>query len=223
MALAVFLLLLMPFLLIDVMHTALERLHLSPPVAMMAVIWIFLGSLINVPVQRIAREEEQPIELIAVLGFWGPGWTPRLRRVRRDTTIAVNLGGCVIPSALTVWEVLHVLTSGGWPLLACAVVIAANVAVCYRVARPVEGVGIAMPGLVSPLVAVGLTSLLLPAEYDALRAPVAFAGGVLGPLVGTDLLHLKDLSKISVGVLSIGGAGTFDGIVLSGVLAALLA
>jgi uncharacterized membrane protein len=54
-------------------------------------------------------------------------------------------------------------------------------------------------------------------------APIAFTAGVAGPLIGADLLHLKDLLRTPVGVMSIGGAGTFDGIVFSAVLAALLA
>lgn len=82
--------------------------------------------------------------------------------------------------------------------------------------------GIMMPGLVSPLVAVSLTWLLLPFGSPD-RAPVAFVGGVLGPLIGANLLHLRDISRLSTGLLSMGGAGTFDGIVLSGILAALLA
>jgi uncharacterized membrane protein len=41
-------------------------------------------------------------------------------------------------------------------------------------------------------------------------------------LIGADLLHLKDITRVSVGMLSIGGAGTFDGIVLSAVLATVL-
>jgi len=86
------------------------------------------------------------------------------------------------------------------------------------------GVGIMLPGFLSPLVSVGLTWLLLASpEYMPLRAGIAFVAGVVGPLVGADLLHLRDVTRISVGMLSIGGAGTFDGIVLSGVLAALLA
>ncbi len=36
----------------------------------------------------------------------------------------------------------------------------------------------------------------------------------------TDLLHLKDVANIATGI---GGAGTFDGIVLSGIVAAYLA
>jgi uncharacterized membrane protein len=80
------------------------------------------------------------------------------------------------------------------------------------------------PGLLAPLLSVGMTWLLLgnPA-YDSIRAPIDFVAGVLGPLIDADLLHLKDIMKASAGVLSIGGAGTFDGIVLSGLLAALFA
>jgi hypothetical protein len=46
----------------------------------------------------------------------------------------------------------------------------------------------------------------------------------VGPRVGADLLHLKDVDRIAAtGVASIGGAGTFEGIVLSGILSAYLA
>jgi uncharacterized membrane protein len=43
--------------------------------------------------------------------------------------------------------------------------------------------------------------------------------GVLSALFGADILHLKDIEKIGGGVVSIGGAGTFDGIFLTGVFA----
>lgn len=52
---------------------------------------------------------------------------------------------------------------------------------------------------------------------------MAFVIGVAGPLIGADLMHLKDIEARSAGTLSIGGAGTFDGIVLSGVVTAYLA
>jgi uncharacterized membrane protein len=86
------------------------------------------------------------------------------------------------------------------------------------IARPTPGVGIVVPGLVPALVA-ALSALILAPEQ---APPVAFIAGVLGPLVGADLLHLQDVSKLGSGVISIGGAGTFDGIVLSGVVAAYL-
>ncbi len=70
----------------------------------------------------------------------------------------------------------------------------------------------------SPIIAAILALLLAP---DA-APPVAFLIGVMGPLIGADLLHLKDIEAAETGVASIGGAGTFDGIVLSGIIAAYL-
>ena len=64
-----------------------------------------------------------------------------------------------------------------------------------------------------------LALLFAPSE----AAPVAYIAGVAGPLIGADLLHLKDIEESATGVASIGGAGTFDGIVLSGIVAAFLA
>lgn len=96
-------------------------------------------------------------------------------------------------------------------------VIAINVIASYLVARPVPNVGIAMPSLVPGIVAALTAFIFLP----SFGAPVAFAAGVLGPLVGADLLHLRDVQKITTGVASIGGAGTFDGIVISGLIATL--
>jgi uncharacterized membrane protein len=222
LALSLLFLCLMPFLLVDAMRTAMERLHLHPAAALLAVIGIFIGGLFNIPVYRIERVEEQPVDVIGPFGFGE--WMPTWHRVRRDTIVAVNVGGCLIPLALVLWEVPHLLQLGGPIAAVLAATVAANVFVCYRAARPVRGVGIAMPGLLAPLVSVGMTWLLLgnPA-YDSIRAPIAFVAGVLGPLIGADLLHLKDIMKVSAGVLSIGGAGTFDGIVLSGLFAALFA
>jgi uncharacterized membrane protein len=216
------LIVLLPFLLVDTMRLALTKLHMSRPAAGLAVLGIFVGGLINVPVYRVRREHEQPIESFGAFQFGGLSRT--WYRVRPETVIAVNVGGCVIPSTIAAWECSHLFARGGWVVVALLIASAVNIAVCYRASFPVRGVGIAMPGLLSPLVSIAAAWLLLsPAGYADVRAPVAFVAGVLGPLVGADLLHLKDIAKVSAGILSIGGAGTFDGIVLSGVLAALLA
>lgn len=216
------LLCLMPIFFVQAMEQALLRLHLSPQIAGVAVLGILIGGLINLPIYHIERKEEQVTDLAAVFGI--SGWLPQTRRFRRDTLIAVNVGGCVIPLALCAWQVRFVLEGGGYPVTAMLIAVAANVAVCYSIARPVGGIGIMMPGFTAPAVALLATWILLgPEEYVAVRAPVAFTAGVLGPLIGADLLHLKDITKVSVGMLSIGGAGTFDGIVLSGLFAALLA
>ena len=71
------------------------------------------------------------------------------------------------------------------------VAIALNVAACYLMARPVAGLGILLPALVPGCLA-ALVALLLAGEH---APPVAFCAGVLGPLIGADLLHIRDLGR----------------------------
>jgi uncharacterized membrane protein len=54
-------------------------------------------------------------------------------------------------------------------------------------------------------------------------APLAYVSGSLGTLVGADIANLDKLRGLGTPIVSIGGAGTFDGIFLAGVLAVLLA
>jgi len=131
----------------------------------------------------------------------------------------LNVGGCLIPVGLVLYEIIQLAAFNPPALVAAAAGCVVNSLVCYIIARPVTGIGIVMPGVVSPIIAAGTALLLAP---DA-PAPVAFAIGVIGPLVGADLMHLKDIEANEIGVVSIGRAGTFDGIVLSGIVAAYLA
>jgi uncharacterized membrane protein len=211
---SVLMLVLFPLIFAELMAASLVKLHLSPETAVLLIIGIIVGGFINIPVKRLSRTEDVLVYPYAAFGI-GRGW-PRLQRYRRDTIIAVNVGGCVIPVALALYELVHLHAA---MLLAVTIIAAVNIVVCYRLARPVAGVGITLPGLVPALVAAILALLLAPGQ----AAPVAFIAGIAGPLVGADLLHLKDISKMATGAASIGGAGTFDGIVLSGIVAAYLA
>ncbi|MDH4087749.1 MAG: DUF1614 domain-containing protein [Nitrospira sp.] len=100
-----------------------------------------------------------------------------------------------------------------------ALLVVVGIFMGFWLAKPIEGIGIAMPGLFPALLAALSALLRVPDQAP----PVAFVAGVLGPLIGADLLHLRDIEKITTGIASIGGAGTFDGIVLSGIVAAYLA
>jgi uncharacterized membrane protein len=80
-------------------------------------------------------------------------------------------------------------------------------------------VGIAVPTFIPPLVAAGV-ALLLNREK---AAPLAFVSGTLGTLIGADLLNLGRIADLGAPVASIGGAGTFDGVFLTGIIAVLLA
>jgi uncharacterized membrane protein len=216
LVIAVILMVVLPWVLADMLATALLKLRLSPNTAGLLVLAIFGGSLINIPVKRIIRNEFVPIDPLAVFGL--QGWWPETRRAQAETIVAVNVGGCVIPVGLAVYEVLSLAPhSGALGALAAATVI--NVAVCYRLARPVEGVGIMMPALVPAVIACSVALMMSPAN----ATPIAFVAGVAGPLVGADLFHLRDVERIASGMVSIGGAGTFDGILLTGILALYLA
>jgi len=217
-ALLVFLVLalLSPLLFSEVMLASLEKLHLSPSVALTLMSAMIFGGLINIPITRIRRERNVSSNPLAVYGL-GDFW-PGMERNTHETIIAVNVGGCVFPVALSLYQIAYLATFHSRALLLGTLGCLVNIAICYFVARPIKGVGIAMPGLVSPAVAAILAFLLAPEAAP----PVAFVIGVLGPLIGADLLHLKDIEAAETGIASIGGAGTFDGIVLSGIIAVYL-
>jgi uncharacterized membrane protein len=211
------LVLLLPMLFGELMATSLVKLHLSPEAALLLMMAMIVGGLVNIPVKRIAHERMVPVHPLAIYGLGGL-W-PAMRRERRETIIAVNFGGCVIPTGLALYELLRLVAQGAPALLAVLVAGIVNIAVCYFLARPVQGVGILLPGLVPAAVAAILALIFAPGE----AAPVAYIAGVAGPLIGADLFHLKEIEQSTVGMASIGGAGTFDGIVLSGIVAAYLA
>jgi uncharacterized membrane protein len=170
-----------------------------------------LGSWVNVPAARIAST---PALEKRQVRFCGVRYVVPAHLARPRTIVAVNLGGAVVPVLLS----LRLLaTTGGYvPGIGAAALVAA---VTYGLARPLRGVGIAVPLVVPPLLAAAAALLLAPQH----PAATAYVAGTLGTLVGADLLHLKDLRTLDAPVVSIGGAGTFDGIFLSGVLAVLLA
>jgi uncharacterized membrane protein len=207
----------LPLLFAELMTVALLKLHLSPEAAVMLIGGILAGGFINVPIRRVVRLEPVPTYPTAIFRldlFW-----PRTARIRTETVIAVNVGGCVVPTGVALYEAAHLLRGGARPAIYLTVSILINIAACYALARPVKGVGITLPPLVPASLAAITALILAPAE----AAPVAFVAGVLGPLIGADLLNLRKVSQIATGIASIGGAGTFDGIVLSGIVAAYLA
>ncbi len=211
------LLVLFPFLFGELVVTSLAKLHLSPETAFRLMLAIVIGGLINIPLWRVAHEQPVFSNPLAVFGL--DGVAPRLRKERHETIVAVNVGGALIPVGIALHQLGFLLPLGDEMIWALVVAVTINSIICYLVATPVPNVGIVMPGFVAPLVAVLSAMILAPGHGPS----VAFVAGVLGPLIGADLLRIDDFAKTPVGVASIGGAGTFDGIVLSGILAAYLA
>jgi uncharacterized membrane protein len=137
-----------------------------------------------------------------------PGW------VRRgETVVAVNVGGAVIPTGLSAFLMFD--QKLGWAALAAAAIVAVPV---HAGARLVQGVGVVVPALLPPVAAV---LVAWATGADSVSA-VAYVAGTLGTLVGADLLNLHRIRGLDAPVVSIGGAGTFDAIFVTGIVAALV-
>lgn len=190
---------------------AFDKLGLSARSAFLLLFASLFGSAINLPLFTM-RAERPP--RLAPAPFRGLLRFPR-RAFTGRTTVAVNVGGCLIPVAFSAYLVIHSPLS--WTR---ALVATAGVAVVSRLlSRPLPGIGIGMPPLVAPIAA-ALIAWLIGGEHSA---PLAYIGGTLGVLIGADLLRLPAIRTLGTPFASIGGAGTFDGIFITGVIAVLLA
>jgi uncharacterized membrane protein len=208
---------LFPLFLADAMAAAFVKLGISPGVSLALVISMFIGGIFNIPLRKVPRVmsiDTAPLDLYGA-GRIFPQWFRR----SSSTVIAVNVGGCVIPCAIVAYELVRIAGLGSTALALTAAAVAINAAICYRLARPVPNVGIVLPAL-APALAAAACGFLFMRDF---APPVAFTAGVLGPLLGADLLNLRRMTNDGGGIASIGGAGTFDGIVLAGLVATLLA
>jgi uncharacterized membrane protein len=130
------------------------------------------------------------------------------------TLIAVNVGGAVIPVLVSLYLLArHAVWIRG--ILATAVV----ALVIHWFANPIRGVGIAVPVFLPALI----TAVLAVVLARERAAPLAYVAGSLGTLIGADLTNLDKVADLGAPVASIGGAGTFDGIFVTAILAVLLA
>jgi uncharacterized membrane protein len=190
---------------------AFERLGLSPQSAFLLLISSLLGSMINLPLFSMRSElpsEPLPQPLRRLLRM------PRLPFTGR-TIIAINVGGCLIPLSFSA----YLLTHSPLPLTDALLATALVSTVSYAFSRPIAGLGVAMPILIAPVSAALVAVTINPAEAP----PLAYICGTLGVLIGADLLRLKDIRQLGTPIASIGGAGTFDGIFMTGIVAVLLA
>jgi uncharacterized membrane protein len=209
------LLLLLPFILfgltLDIVEVAVAKLGFSPNAALLLLTAVVIGSMINIPLYE--RESTVAIVPQDLSEVWlRPFWGIPLQRIQQKTVVALNVGGGLIPVLLALYQ----LSRG--QVIPILLTTAAVTLVSYFSAQLVPGIGVQMNPLIAPLTAV-LAAWLLASG----AAPqVAFAGGILGTLMGADLLHLPEIQRMSPGVLSIGGAGVFDGIALCGLFALLL-
>ena len=194
-----------------ILRYAYMRLGVGPGAALLLLLGSLIGSYFNIPITILPGHAVRSRE---VVDFYGMRYVVPLVTQWPGTVLAVNVGGAVIPTLMSTYLVLRYHL---WFKAALAVVIIAFV--IHMMATPVHGVGIAVP-VFAPVVATAILAFILSREY---AAPLAYIGGSMGTLIGADLLNLDKISGLGAPVASIGGAGTFDGIFLTGILAVLLA
>lgn len=178
-----------------------EKLGLDPSLTILIFLAMLFGSLFNLPLGRKK-----------VIYTQEPAFFGLFKRPQAKTTgLVINVGGAVIPVILSLYFLSKI------PLGPVLIATGLMILVCKYLSRVVPGKGIAIPALIPPLFAVFFAFFLAP----DFTAPCAFVSGVLGTLIGGDLLNLRKAMKQSAGLVSIGGAGVFDGIFLVGIISAL--
>jgi uncharacterized membrane protein len=196
---------------VRVLRFAYLRLGVSPAAALWLLFASLIGGAINIPIAQLAAE---PFARSGEVLFYGMPYVVPEATGAKGVILAVNVGGAVIPASLSLY-LLARRRLWGEGLVAVAIM----AFICHALARPVHGVGIALPTFAPPLAAALVAALVCWREL----APLAYVGGSLGVLIGADLANLDKLRGLGAPVASIGGAGTFDGIFVTGLFAVLLA
>lgn len=211
------------YLFLRLSETAFEQVGFDHWHASLAVFGSVIGSLVDIPLSS------------GTISSY-PGWYVTLARaIGLDfaTTfhpfyLVINLGGCLIPLVVSLDLLRRGRTSKSRALIGILVV----AVITYYFAMPIASEGIVLPIWLSPTLA-AICGLVLSKGHD--KAPaLAYISGAMGTLLGADILNLitpgvlPALSPLRYHAakplfLSIGGAGVFDGIFLTGVLAVLLA
>jgi uncharacterized membrane protein len=190
---------------------AYESLGVSSNTAIFLLLATLIGSLFNIPITELPPEHAMSHHHV---DFFGMRYAVPVVSHGKGTVVAVNIGGAVIPTLISIYLLIK---RELWVKGTVATAIVALV--IHWIATPVPGLGIAVP-VFMPVVVTAIVAVMLSREDSA---PLAYIAGSLGTLIGADLTNLHKVPGLGAPVASIGGAGTFDGIFLTGILAVLFA
>lgn len=183
-----------------------EKLGISPEGTLLILFLILVGSFVNIPLTK------KRMVLVKEPRFFGLFSVPKIEA----HYLAINLGGAVIPVLLSFYF-LFLARLQGFELKPILIAIILMTIVSKIFSKVVPKKGIVLSCFIPPVFS-ALFALILAPEF---AAPCAFISGILGTLIGADILNLRKIKDYG-GYLSIGGAGVFDGIFLVGVASALI-
>jgi len=197
---------------IHLFEIAFSKLGLTPETTLLLLISTLIGSGINLRLFDLhTKESGHFVKLSEQKMIWELFQPAKEGKV----VVAVNVGGCIIPVGLCFYFISLQLIEP----ISLLIALSAITALSYQCSRIIPGLGVGMPLFIAPLSSALLALLLDPAH----AAHLAYISGVLGVLIGADILRLNNIKNLGAPVVAIGGAGTFDGIFLTGIIAALLA
>lgn len=199
------------FIEMGLIEVAYQRLGLSHRTATGLMLAMILGSYVNLPIAVIPAER---IIHHQVIRFWGMPYVVPHVLYQNQTIVAINLGGALIPLLVCVYVLIKTGKFGKFALATGIVSL-----VVFKFSNVVPGVGIAVPTLIPGIIA-ALVAYLLDHEHSP---AIAYVAGTLGCLLGADIFNLPLIQELRAPVASIGGAGTFDGVFVTGLIAVLLA
>lgn len=190
------------------------------------ILFSLLFSPVNIKLKEIGTNVYTIIAETRYISFFGiPIPVVSHRVVERKIVIAVNIGGALIPITVSMIMLYGIITRYPEALIGLLGAWFVTSIVTFVSSRAIPGVGIAVPTLIPPLTAALSAIFFIGSTYASI--PAAYIAGTLGSLFGADVLRLlKDLDKFikqyGPTVASIGGAGTFDGVYLSGIFAVIM-
>ncbi len=169
---------------IGILGYAYEKMGISGGWVTGLLLASLIGSYINIPVAELPGKQSTGQQEFTVFGMH---YVVPVVQDRPDTILAVNVGGAIIPTLLSLYLMWknEIFLRGTLGLLIVAIAV-------NHLAQPIAGKGIAVPIIVPPLLAALVGTLL----SRRAAAPVAYVAGSLGTLLGADLMNLHVLSEL---------------------------
>ncbi len=193
---------------LNISGTAFRKLGFPPEYSVYYLFLSLLCSYINIPIKKF--RSHVPVISDKASDVLRSGLSAS--SLKMYSTIAINLGGAVIPLIMSIF-----LSSMAKPVEVLVGILVITI-IIHKIAQPVKGSGIVVHALLPPLLAAFVAIIISPQN-----APViAYISGTVGCILGIDILNLKKIPDLGVPLVSIGGAGTFDAIFLTGIISVLL-
>ena len=203
----------------------IESLGITPGVFSLFLAASLVGSNFNIPLFNV--ESKVPMYTYRTVRFFGVRWRlPEVKMGVQKTLVMLNVGGALVPVLLSLYLLAYSIPACSPNPMATyqkAVIVLLVVAIVVnRSSRLIKGLGIATPAFVPPFTTALATYFVFIISSCMCPAQIAYIGGTLGALVGADLMNIDKLSTLGSPMVSIGGAGTFDGIYTTGIISVLL-